>query len=146
MRHISWDFSALEEFFNAERPFSWFSERFILLMRHELLFFEHFYSVLISSYFYAITNFDSHYHHYYYGYCHYYYCCYCYYYRRYYHYYVFIFNAFEFYSSSFYHSVLHLCINRIFLNFKHMTWPKILQSWQQILHGCLWSELWTVFI
>ena len=30
----------------------------------------------------------------------------------------------------FYHSALYFCIYRILFNFKHMTWPNNLQSWQ----------------
>ena len=72
-----------------------------------------FYSVLTFLYFYTITNFYSHSHHYYYDYfCYYCFChCHC-------HYYFFIFNAFNFYFSSFYHSILSLYILN---NFKFYT-------------------------
>ena len=30
-----------------------------------------------------------------------------------------------------------MCIYRTFLNFKHMTWPNIVQSWQQRLWDCI---------
>ena len=86
-----------------------------------------FYSILTFLYFYMITNFDSHYHHHYYDYFHYYFryydFCYCYCYH-----YFFVFNAFNFYHSRFYDSVLYLCIYRAFLNCKHMKWLNIVQD------------------
>ena len=68
-----------------------------------------FYSVLTFLYFYMITNFYSDSYHYYYDYfCNYCFClCHC-------QYYFFIFNAFNFYFSTFYHSILSLFISNIF--------------------------------
>ena len=67
-----------------------------------------FYSVLTFSYFYTITNFYSHSHHCYDYFCYYCFChCHC-------HYYFFIFNAFNFYFSSFYYCILSLYISDIF--------------------------------
>ena len=40
------------------------------------------------------------------------------------------FNAVNFYYFISYNSALYLCINQIFLNFKHMTWPNHVQKWQ----------------
>ena len=108
-----------------------------------------FYSVLTVFYFYMITNFDFHFIHHYCDYCHY-YCCYYYFHHFYCYYYFSIFNGFNFRCSSFYQ---YLYINQIFLNFKRMTWLKIVQSLQQRHWGymcqwcifwCLWWELWTV--
>ena len=78
------------------------------LSRHELVLLEHFLFYFNAFYFYLITNFDSHHHHIsllslYYYFCHY-HC----------HYYFFIFNAFNFDFSSFYHSILSLYISNIF--------------------------------
>ena len=67
-----------------------------------------FYSVLTFLY-YTITNFYSDSHHYCYDYLCYY--CFCHYHC---HYYFFIFNAFNFYFSSFHHSTLSLYIWNIF--------------------------------
>ena len=38
------------------------------------------------------------------------------------------FNAINFYCPGFYYSALDLCINQVFLSFKHMTRPNIAQS------------------
>ena len=78
-----------------------------------------FYSIAMLLYFCTSTSFDSHYHQHH-CHCFDYYCCY---------YYVvvffitviaiiisFFFNAFNFYCSTFYDSILYLPINRTFLN------------------------------
>ena len=77
-----------------------------------------FYSVLTFLYFYTITNFYFHLHQYCYDYFCYY--CFCHFHC---HYYSFIFNDFNFDFSSF-TILFYLCIYRIFLDFKQMTWPK----------------------
>ena len=84
------------------------SERSSLLSRYELIWIP-FDSVLTFLYFYTITNFYFHSHHYCYDYfCYYCFChCPC-------HYFFFIFNAFNFYFSSFCHSILSLCVSNIF--------------------------------
>ena len=71
-----------------------------------------FYSLLTFLYFYKIISFYSHSDHYCYN-C---FCCYCFC-HCYCHYYFFIFNACNFFFSSFYHSILSLFISNIF-NFK----------------------------
>ena len=94
----------------------WFSERFSLLSRYEVLLLENFLFCFSVLNFYTITNFYSHSHRYYYDYF-YYYCfrhCHCHYFLTSSFYHFFIFNDFNLYFSSFYHSILSLYISNIF--------------------------------
>ena len=105
-------------------------------------YFNTFYSVLMFSYFYKITNFHSQFHHYYYGYfC---YCC-----------FVIViaiiissFSMLLTFIFLVFTILFYLCIYRIFLNFKQMTWPKHCSKLALKvlrLYQCLWWELWTLF-
>ena len=116
-----------------------------------------FYSIATFLYFCTITSFDSHYHQHH-CHCFDYYCCY---------YYVvvffitviaiiisFFFNAFNFYCSTFYDSILYLPINRTFLNFKHMTCRTLFKVGKKDTEAIsvslnfehwIW-ELWTLFV
>ena len=120
----------------------WVSERFSLLSKYELLLLEHFlfcFNVFIFLYdyqflfllsslllcFFLLLFF-----------CH----CHC-------HYYFLIFNAFNFYFSSCYHSTLSLYISNIF---KFQT-NDVTKHCSKLaiktlrLYQCLWWELWTLF-
>ena len=85
------------------------SERFSLLADTNCFCLNSSYSVLTFLYFHTITNLDSHSYHYHFDY----FCCYCFCHCHC-HYHFFIYNAFNFCFSSFYHSILSLYIVNIF--------------------------------
>ena len=99
--------------FQQNRAFCTFS----LLSRHELVLLEH----LLFSFNIFMFLYDYHYHHYCYDIFHYY----CFYFI-----FLSLFLLLLFLHTSSTSFCIYLCINRIFLNFKHMTWPNIVQSWQ----------------
>ena len=117
--------------------------RFLLLKQIWIAFTWTLFIVLTFWYFDTITNFYSHFHHYCYDYfCYYRFChCHC-------HYYFFIFNAFNFYFSSFYHSIWSLYTSNIF-KFETNDVAKYcskLAIKTVRLYQCLWWELFAELI
>ena len=97
-------------------------------------YFSNFHSVLMNLYFYTITNSYSHSHHYFYDYFCYYCLChwYCY-------HYIFIFDAFNFYFSSSYDSILFLYVLNISNKWRVKHCSKLAIKTLK-LYQCLWGS------
>ena len=121
---------------------AWLCERFSILNRYKLLFLEHVWFYFNFFMFLCHHQLWFSYHYYYYDYfhgsCSYYYFCHCHWY--YYFFYIVIVSMLLTFIVLAFIILFYPCIYRICLNFKQMTWPNILQSWQQKHWDCIWRS------